>query len=175
MDQDSWSTPRVFRHWPGLRGTAGQHRGPPVPTAMRLGDLVETVNPWTRARVAQDAWSTPRGLGYTHKLPGTAGPLRGPSRTGPISPGRLLDTAVAVNRARVAQDNWWSRGPRTLTGVTWDSWSTPWVLRPGSDSRKTAGTVPNCLGQPVHPVGLRAWDPVAQDASGPLDSSASGP
>ena len=100
--------------------------------------MVYPTGPRTQARVSRDTWSTPRGLGYSPQLPRRAGPLRGPSGTGSSHPGCLLETAVPTNRARVTQENWSTTGPRTLTGVTWDSWSTPWALKPGPESLRTA-------------------------------------
>ena len=175
--------PRDLRPVPESRRTAGQPRGSSDNGPSHAGLLVDTAGHQTRARFAreiwsipralrhgpfdtgpsgQDAWSNPRGRGYTHKLPGTAGPLRGHSHTGHRRPGCLLDTAVPPKRARVAQDNWSTKGPRTLTGVTWDSSSTPRALRSGPESPRTAGrhcgplgTGPSRCGRLVHPTGYR--------------------
>ena len=147
--------------------------------------MVYPTGPRTRARVARDAWSTPRSLGYTHNMPGTAVPLRRPSGTGSSRPGRLLETAAPPNRARVAQDHWSTTGPWTLTGVTWDSWSTPQALRPGPETRRTAGRPrglsdlgTRCRGCWSTPrdFGLECESPgIAGRPCRTLDQSASGP
>ena len=147
VTRDCWSSPRAFRHGPEALRTTGQHHPDSGTVPSCRGQMVYPTGPRTRARVALDAWSNPRSVGYTHKLPGTAGPLRGPSGIGSSRPGCLLETTVPPNRVRVAEDHWSTTGPRTLTGVTWDSWSTLWALRPGPESRRRADR-PRGLSEP---------------------------
>ena len=87
VTQDSWSTPRVFRHWPGSRRTAGQHRGPSDPSAIRPGDLVETAS-----------------LGHGHEWPETPGQPREALGTLTSCSGQLVHCTCPRARARVAQD-----------------------------------------------------------------------
>ena len=108
----SWSTPRALGLNRNSCETAGRTRGlsdtDPRPSELQ-------VNP-ARARVQTQL---PRIDGLTH----------GPPDTGPSRPGRLVKNAVRLTRVRNARENWLTTGPRTLTGVTWDSWSTPRTLR----------------------------------------------
>ena len=84
--RDSWWKPRAlgtvqsnpgqlvnpagYRVWPESPRRAGQHRGPLDPSAIRLGELVETASPRTRALVALESWSTTQFLGPGPKRPG---------------------------------------------------------------------------------------------------------
>ena len=141
VTRDSWSTPRDIEHGPEAPGTAGrprvlgpgpespgtagQPRGPWDSTASRARQLVDPAGFQTRTRGPRNYWSTPRGLGDSPQLPRRDGLPHGPTDTGPSRPGRLFDNAVRLTRVGVARDNWLTTGTRTLTGVTWDSWSTP--------------------------------------------------
>ena len=119
------SRPRALGPWPKSPGTAGQPRGPWDSTASRARQLVDPAGFQTRTRGPRNYWSTPRGLGYSPQLPRRDGLPHGPTDTGPCRPRRLFDNAVRLTRVGVARDNWLTTGTRTLTGVTWDSWSTP--------------------------------------------------
>ena len=106
--QEYWSTPRDLGPKPEWRGTLGRprrpsdlspsspehfvdHVGPRTWAGVTRDPLVDTVGPWTRARVALDRWSTPRALRYGPESPGAPGQPRGTSGMGASLPGQLLD------------------------------------------------------------------------------------
>ena len=54
-----WSTLCALGHGPKSPGTGVQFRGPSCKGPSRLGRLVDTAFPKTRARVTRDSWLTP--------------------------------------------------------------------------------------------------------------------
>ena len=119
----------------GLRsqGRSGRARGSLDPGPCRLGDLLDTAGPRTRAQAVQYSWSTPQALGHGPESPGTAGLPAGPRtrarftrdiwstlRASELSPSPLglgVETAGARTRAQVTLDSFWT--PQELVHGPW--------------------------------------------------------
>ena len=120
-------------------------------------------------RVSRDTWLTPWDLGNGPESRDIWSTTWA-QEPGLSPPGQLVNPAVHRERARGSRDSCSTVGPRTWSGVTWDSWSTPRALGLNSESLETAGR-PRWLSD-MHPrpsellvntTQPRVQSPVAQD------------
>ena len=154
VTRESWWTPCSLGEECESPGRAGRPRGLTETGASRPRQLFDTAGTGTRPKVGRDIWSTPQDLRLGPESPGRASRQCGPSTGARVAreccrtPRALGEDCESLRRAGrprglsepcaiLPGELVDPAGPRNRAREDWDSWSTPWTIRPGPESHGT--------------------------------------